>query len=160
MKKLVLLAVLFGAFYLHAESTFSRTRLTNWLEEHSLHAMSGDPKACDDYADDMQVELSADGQKGTWEVEGGKNEMCGYLKQSAAVYTVLQATTNSQFDDLRVVRKGFPWTRALVSYTQRTQVQAAGVPPMTIISDEVVELQRTLTGLKITSVKSKSTGGP
>jgi hypothetical protein len=159
MKKMLLLAALFGAFYLHAQTSFSETRVTNWLGEHSMKAMSGDPRACDDYADDMQVTLSAHGRKGRWEVEGGKDQMCGYLKQGAAVFTVLQARTNTEFHDLKVVRGGFPWTRARVIYSQQTRVEAAGVPGFTIISEDELELRRTFTGVKIGSVRSTSTGG-
>jgi hypothetical protein len=92
-------------------------------------------------------------------VEGGKHEMCGYLKQAAAVFTVLQASTTSEFDDVRIVRAGFPWTQARVSYRQRTAIRAQQAPEAAIASDDELVLERTLSGLRIKSVKSASTGG-
>jgi hypothetical protein len=159
MKKILVLAALFGAFYLHARTSFSESHVTTWLGKHNVKAMSGDQSACDDYADDMEVVLRAEGQRGAWEVEGGKNEMCGYLKQSAAVFTVLQASTSAEFQDLRVVRDGFPWLKARVAYSQRTAVRAQAMPGFTIASEDELVLVRTLTGLKISSVQSKSSGG-
>ncbi|MCX2860478.1 hypothetical protein OOZ63_01320 [Paucibacter sp. PLA-PC-4] len=79
--------------------------------------MSEESSACDAYADNLQVTLSPDGRRGKWDVEGGKQEMCDYLKQAAAAFTVLQARTHCEFDDIRIVRDGFPWTSARVSYT-------------------------------------------
>lgn len=159
MKKIVLLVALFAGFYLHGRTSFSESHVTSWLGKHSARAMSGDPGACDNFADDLEVALTAEGAKGRWEVEGGKNEMCGYLRQAAAVFTVLQASTSSEFSGLRVVRGGFPWTTARVTYTERTSVQAARVPGFQIESEDELVLVRTLSGLKIKSVKSKSTGG-
>lgn len=121
--------------------------------------MSGDTTACDDYTDDVEVVLTAEGRRGRWEVEGGKNELCGYLRQAAAAFTVLQASTNTRFDDVRIERGPFPWMRARVTYTQVTSVSAGGIPPLEIESRDVLELQRGLTGLKIRSVESASTGG-
>lgn len=85
--------------------------------------------------------------------------MCGYLRQAAALFTVLQARTNTRFEDIKVERGPFPWTRARVTYTQITDVRVARMPPVTIESNDTLELQRGLTGLKIRSVESESTGG-
>ncbi|MFL6672649.1 MAG: hypothetical protein ACJ8LG_05060 [Massilia sp.] len=159
MKKIFLLVALCGAFYLHARTSFSESHITTWLGEHSAKAMAGEPSACDDYADDMEVVLRAEGRRGAWEVEGGKNQMCGYLKQSAAVFTVLQASTRAEFQDLRVVRDGFPWMKARVTYSQRTDVSAQRIPGFTIASEDELVLVRTLSGIKIRSVQSKSSGG-
>jgi hypothetical protein len=159
MKKLVLLAILLGGYYLHGRTVFAESHVMAWLGKHEASAMSGDPAACADFSDDLEVSLTADGARGRWDVEGGKNEMCGYLKQAAAVFTVLQASTSSQFDDVRIVRAGFPWTRARVSYRQRTAIRADRVPEATIASEDELVLVRTVSGLQIKSVKSTSTGG-
>jgi hypothetical protein len=159
MKKLILLAVLLGGYYLHGRSTFSETHVMNWLGKHEATAMSGDAAACNDFTDDLEVSLTADGARGRWEVEGGKNEMCGYLRQSAAMLTVLQASTNADFSDVKIVREGFPWTRARVSYRQRTVLRAARVPETTVSSEDELLLVRTPSGLRIKSVNSSSTGG-
>jgi hypothetical protein len=159
MKKLILLAVLFGGYYLHGRTSFSEAHVMNWLGKHEASAMSGDPAACNDFTDDLQVSLTAEGARGRWEVEGGKNEMCGYLRQSAAVFTVLQASTNADFSDVKIVREGFPWTRARVSYRQRTAIRAERVPEATVNSEDELVLVRTPSGLRIKSVNSSSSGG-
>jgi hypothetical protein len=160
MKRLLLLLLIaLGAFYAHARVSFAEPRVVNWLINHSARAMGGESSACDDYADDMEVNLVAEGRRGQWEVEGGKDEMCGYLKQAAAAFTVLQASTESQFDSVTIERGGFPWMSARVKYTQRTTVQAARLPAMTVESEDTLVLVRTLSGIKIKSVASRSAGG-
>ena len=73
MIRLVLIAlVLLGGFYAHGRLTFSEPRVMGWMTQHAARSMQGDSVACDDYADDLKVELTAKGQRGRWEVEGGK----------------------------------------------------------------------------------------
>lgn len=159
MKKILLVAIVFAAYFGHARIVFSEPRIMAWVATHSAKAMSGDMAACDDYADDMEVTLTAAGRRGRWEVEGGKNEMCGYLKQAAAVFTVLQARTHTDFDQIEVTRSGFPWMSATVKYVQRTNVSGTHVPGFTIESEDTLVLVRTLSGIKIKTVNSESTGG-
>ena len=151
--------VLLGGFYAHGRLAFSEPRVMGWMTQHAARSMQGDSVACDDYADDLKVELTAKGQRGRWEVEGGKAEMCGYLKQSAAALTVLQATTQTEFDNVRITRGGFPWTTARLQYTQRTTVQAVGLPSMTVTSEDALVLARTPGGLRIRELQSQSSGG-
>lgn len=129
------------------------------LTKHDAKALSGDTSACDDFASDLAVSLTAESAKGRWEVEGGKDEMCGYLKEASAALTVLHASTSSDFNDVTITRSGFPWMTAEVHYKQRTTITASNLPQITSESDDVVQLKRTLTGLKIQSVKSHATGG-
>lgn len=117
--------VLLGGFYAHGRYTFSEPKVMGWLVQHTAHGMQGDSAACDDYADDVKVELTAKGLRGRWEVEGGKEEICGYLKQSSAALTLVQARTQTEFEDVRITRGGFPWTTARVQYTQRTPCRPA-----------------------------------
>lgn len=159
MKKILLAAALFGAFYGHARMQFSETRLMAWVAAHSAKSMSGDTSACEDYTDDMEVTLTSAGARGRWEVEGGKEQMCGYMKQAAAAFTVLQASTHSQFDQVEISPSGFPWMSAKVKYLQRTTINANNIPPMTIESEDTLVIVRTLTGIKIKAVDSHSTGG-
>ncbi|CAN7604599.1 hypothetical protein [Acidovorax sp. LjRoot117] len=154
----VVLLLLCG-FYAHARFTFSEPRVMGWLTQHTARALQGDSAACDDYTDDVKVELTAKGQRGRWEVEGGKAELCGYLKQSSAALTVLQAHTQTEFDNVRITRGGFPWTTARLQYTQRTSVQAQGLPGMSMVSEDTVVLARTASGLRIRELQSQSSGG-
>lgn len=159
VKKIVLLGLLAAAFYVHARVSFGDARVMSWLAGHTARAMSGEREACDDFTDDVEVTLLAQGRRGHWEVEGGKDEICGYYKQGSAALTVLQASTNTQFDDLTVVRSSFPWRSATVSFVSRTSVNVRGAPPTTIESEDTVTLVRTLSGIKIKSLESRSTGG-
>lgn len=159
MKKLLVLFLAFAAYYAHARYTFSDEQVTRWLAQHTARAMGGETAACDDYADDIEVSLVAHGRRGHWEVEGGKDEICGYLKQAAAALTVLQASTRLEFDSVKVTRAGFPWRTARVQVAQRMAVSAANIPGTEVRSEDELVLVRTFTGLRIKSLQSKSTGG-
>jgi hypothetical protein len=159
MKKTLLAVALFVAFFMHAKISFSEPKVMTWIAAHSVKAMSGDTSACEDYTDDMEVTLTAASARGQWEVEGGKAEMCGYMKQAAATFTVLQAQTQTQFDQVEITRSGFPWMSAKVKYVQRTSVNVNNVPPITMESEDTLVLVRTLSGMKIKAVDSHSAGG-
>lgn len=159
MKKLLLLVLACVAYYAHARYTFTEEQVTRWLAQHTARAMGGEKEACDDYTDDVEVSLLAHGRRGHWEVEGGKNEICGYLKQAAAAMTVLQASTRLEFDSVKVTRDGFPWRTARVQVVQRMAVSAANIPSTEVRAEDELVLVRTFGGLKIRSLQSKSTGG-
>lgn len=160
MKRAIMYVLIGGAvFYAHARISFSEPKVMNWLMSHSTRAMSGDTAACDDYTDDVEVVLTASGRSGRWEVEGGKNELCGYLRQAAAAFTVMQAQVETRYEDIEIQPASFPWMEASVSYTQITDVRVGGLPPVTIETVDTLTLRRGLTGLKISAVESESTGG-
>ncbi len=159
MKKLLLLVLACVAYYAHARYSFTEEQVTRWLGQHTARAMGGEREACDDYTDDVEVSLVAQGRRGHWEVEGGKNEICGYLKQAAAALTVLQASTRLEFDSVKVTRDGFPWRTARVQVAQRMSVSAANVPSTEVHAEDELVLVRTFGGIKIKSLQSKSTGG-
>jgi len=46
-----------------------------------------------------------------------------------------------------------------VSYTEKTTMQMAGLPPVNAVGENSVVLVRTFSGLKIKSLESRSTGG-
>jgi hypothetical protein len=160
VKRLITISIaLFAAFYAHSKIVFSESNVMSMLTRHNTKALSGDSAACDDYANDVAVELTAEDHRGRWEVEGGKDELCGYLKQASAALTVLQASTSSEFTDVSISRSGFPWTTATVKYTERTVVSAAHVPEFTSVSHDEMKLARSFTGLKIIAVRSTSRSG-
>lgn len=160
MKRVIMYALIGGAvFYAHARISFAEPKVMSWLMSHSTRAMSGDTTACDDYTDDVEVVLTASGRSGRWEVEGGKNELCGYLRQAAAAFTVLQARVDTRYEDIEITPASFPWMDASVSYTQITDVRVGGLPPVTIETVDTLTVRRGLAGLKISAVESESTGG-
>jgi hypothetical protein len=71
MKKLLLLLVLFAAFYAHARTTFAEQRVLSCLLENSNKYLTGDSSVCDNYADDVEVSIVAKAPRGTRQVEGG-----------------------------------------------------------------------------------------
>ena len=159
MKKLLLLLVLFAAFYAHARITFAEQRVLSWLLENSNKYLTGDSSVCDNYTDDVEVSIAAKAPRGTWQVEGGKAELCGYLKQSSAVLIVMQASTNKAFSNVRIQPGPFPWMQSKVSYTEKTTMHMAGLPPVNALGENSVVLVRTFAGLKIRSLESRATGG-
>jgi hypothetical protein len=145
MKKAILLILLaLGAFYGHARLTFAEPRVMSWLMEHDSKVMSGDASGCDDYADDVRVSLSAQGRRGPSYVEGGMK--------------LMRASTNSQYDQVEIVRHGFPWTTARVTYSQTVRMQIPGLPGFSVESEDELVLVRTLSGIKIKSLESRSSG--
>jgi len=156
MKKLVYLALIVGAYYAHSRFVFSDDALQRWVAQHAARAMAGEQSACDDYSDAVNVNIHAEDQQGSWEVEGGKSEVCGYMKQASAAFTVLQASTNITYENFKVERTGFPWLEAKVSYEEHTSVSAAMIPAMTAISNDTLVLKRGLSGLKIVSITADS----
>lgn len=160
MKRLITISMaLFAAFYAHSKIVFSESNVMSMLTKHNTKALSGDSSACDDYSNDVVVDLTAEDPRGRWEVEGGKDELCGYLKQASAALTVLQASTSSEFTDVSISHSGFPWMTARVKYTERTVINAAHVPAVTSVAHDEVTLSRSLTGLKIIALKSASRSG-
>jgi hypothetical protein len=158
MKYIVMAALAMAAWWAHAQLVFSEPRAMRFVAEHAAKAMSGNGKACDDYSDDVVIDIVSEDPTGRWEVEGGKEEICGYLKQAAAAMTVMQAQSNSRYDNVTIRRGGFPWTRAEVSYTEHTDInmrmmgQAVGT--MNAVSEETVTLRRGLSGVMIAGLKS------
>lgn len=157
MSKIIIALLLIVGYYVHGRWMFSDMHVQRWVAEHSARAMSGDSKACDDFTDNVEVNLVSHNRGGRWEVEGGKNEICGYLRQASAAFILLQAQTNTRFENLSINRSGFPWTSATVSYTEHTTINSANLPTINATSKDTLVISRTLGGLKIKSLNS--TGG-
>lgn len=158
MRKIVILGLVVAAYFIHGKVVFSETNLRNWVGQKSAQALSGDQKACDNFTDDVEVMIKAHSMHKTWEVEGGKDELCGYLRQVTAALTVLQAHVETSADNFKVQPKGFPWLDTKVSYTEHTTISAGQYfPTITSSSEEELVITRTLTGLKIKSITSTST---
>ena len=131
----------------------SANKVEKFLAEHNALAMQDPVAACDNYSDDVEVSINHDTGNGIWEVEGGKNEICGYIKQSQAALTVLQANTSGHLENL-TVKTGFPWSKAHVSYDEINEVQMNTLGSISSKTHDVIDIKRTLTGLSIASVNS------
>lgn len=116
---LILLLVGLVLFYVQSRIAFSESHVMKWISEYSTKSISGDSTVCDDFTDDVEVNIYAETTQGHWEVEGGKAEMCGYIRQAAAASIMLNASNSVEFDGLQVERGGFPWTTAQVNIILR-----------------------------------------
>lgn len=139
------------SYYLLSSSSIER-----FLADHNALAMNDPVAACDNYSDDVNVSINHDTGGGNWEVEGGKDEVCGYIKQSQAALVVAQANTSGYFENMSVTT-GFPWQKAGASYDEVSNVQMGSLGSITSKTRENIKIKRTLTGLQIVSVNS--TGG-
>ncbi len=156
MKKLLFLLVLVAAYYFQGRYLFSHDAAQRWVAQHASRALSGDQSACDDFSDDTVVNIRADSAAGTWEVEGGKNEVCGYMKQASAGFTVMQASLNTDYRNFVVEPQDFFWRKVRISYVETTSISAAHIPTMKSISHDTLLLGRGLSGIKILSLTSNS----
>ena len=157
MKLLLWPLLLVAAWIGHGRLMFTESRVMPLVTQNTMQVFSGDNKACDFYTDDVQVDLESDQRAGRWEVEGGKDELCGYLRKAAAAFVLLGAQVHTEYSDVKLERKGFPWTEATLRYTEHVTVQADKLPTMNFTSDDELILVRTLTGVKVRSVHSRGT---
>lgn len=131
----------------------SSNHVEQFLADHNTLAMNDPAAACDNYSDDVNVFINHDTGNGTWEVEGGKNDICSYIKQTQAALTVLQANTSGHFENMNVIT-GFPWRKARASYDEINNVQMGSIGSISSKTHDNIEIKRTLTGLQIVSVNS------
>lgn len=159
MQRLIIILVVgLCILYFQSRLAFSESHVMNWINEYNNKAISGDSTVCDNFTDDVEVNIFAETLQGHWEVEGGKDEMCGYLRQASAAFIILHASTNTQFDSLQIERGGFPWTTAQVKYHYKATMQADRIPTMTVDGNDTLILSKSIfSGLKIKSMESKST---
>lgn len=143
-----------GALYL-AQSYYLLTpsHVETFLMEHQTQAMNDPVAACDNYSDEVEVTINHRTPAGTWEVEGGKDEICGYMKQSQAALVVMQASTSGYFDGMSV-NTGFPWQKARASYDEINNVSMGAIGAISSTTHDTIDIKRTLTGLEIVSVNS------
>lgn len=143
-----------GALYL-AQSYYLLTpsHVETFLMEHQTLAMNDPVAACDNYSDEVEVTINHKTTDGTWEVEGGKNELCGYLKQSQAAFIVMQASTSVHFENVDVI-SSFPWQKSRASYDEINNVSMGAIGAISSKTHDTLKIKRTLTGLEIVSVTS------
>lgn len=114
-------------------------------------------QACEQYDDKVEVSLYFDEPDGRSEVEGGKDEICAYLKKGQAAFVFMNASVSTSLHDMQVRPSGFPFLKATATYRQTSEIimQPDGSPfavKMSSVSDDKLEIKRTLTGLKITKM--------
>jgi hypothetical protein len=160
MKKTWLLILAFAGFYLSGQRQFSEDNLRKFLLDQAVNIYNGNHETvCNTFSDDVKVNIVDRSPQGRWEVEGGKDQVCGYIKQASASFVVMGANIHTSVDNLTIQRSGFPWMTAELAYQQKTSITAgrgAPVPPLTAVSDDRMTLKRTLGGLRITRLEAQS----
>jgi hypothetical protein len=154
------LALMVGGFYLSGRQQFSDSYLRNYLLEHTANVYQGNNEsACEVFDDDAVVSIEDSQPDSQQEVEGGKNQVCGYIKQTSASYAILGVNPGSLIsvlDKFEVIRSDFPWMTAQVSYQQKSTIKIGEGPQvMSSYSDGNLTLKRTLLGLRITRLEAK-----
>ncbi|HLO93507.1 MAG TPA: hypothetical protein VK195_04260 [Burkholderiaceae bacterium] len=155
MKLLIGALLLVAAWLGHSRLMFTESRVMPLMTAHTLKVYEGDASACDFYADDVQVDIVQEMREGRWEVEGGKDEVCGFIRKAGAGLVLLDANVNTEFADISLERKGFPWTEATLSYTEHVTMSAERMPEVVFTSQDELVLVRTLTGVKIKAIHSR-----
>ncbi len=155
MKLLLWPLILVAAWIGYGRLVFTESHLLPLLTAHTLKVYDGDAGACDFYDDEVLVDVVQDSALGRWEVEGGKGELCDFLRKTAAGFTLLDADVNTEFSNISLQRGGFPWTEATLRYTEHVSVQGARLPEMVFSSEDELVLVRTLTGVKVKALHSR-----
>lgn len=156
MKKtlFLILAILFTS-YGHARYHFADTQMLKWLNVMNDKALAGDETVCESLSEGMRFQVEQQGLKDVQSHAGGRDDYCRLLQASSAAFKAMQATTRTTITNLTVNRSMFPWVQAEVKYHQITTLSMPGMPVMALESDDVMVIERSFTGLKVSSVKSK-----
>ncbi len=156
MKLLLWPLVLVAAWIGYGRLMFTESRLLPLLTAHTLQVYEGDASACDFYDDEVLVDIIQDTRRGRWEIEGGKDELCDFLRKTAAGFVLVDANVSTNFSDISLQRKGFPWMEATLRYTEHMTVQSDRLPEMVFTSEDELVLVRTLTGVKVRAIHARS----
>ncbi|MFB2538908.1 MULTISPECIES: hypothetical protein [unclassified Acinetobacter] len=152
LKFLIVIVLLYMAqsYYL-----MSNGHVKDFIEQAEMKSMQDPVAACEYYSDDVEVNMNLQAPGGHWEVEGGKDELCGFIRQNQAAAVVMQSDVNWTFDNVKINSR-FPWQNAKADY-EMTGSQTVMGHTIQSHTKNAIEIKRTLTGLKITKVNV--TGG-
>lgn len=158
MKKLLWLAGLLGLFYGHAWWTLSEQRAQRWIEQHELAVLEQKEGVCKDFTFDTEVSVRAVHAKGEWQLDGGRDHVCGYIKSSNAFVRVLKPQLSTQTQVLSFERAGFPWMSATAKVQQTTTFTLVNGLTMSEQGEATYVLRRGLSGLQIAGLTLRSEG--
>ncbi|WP_157538798.1 hypothetical protein [Hydrogenophaga flava] len=159
MRKLMWAGVLAAAFYGHGWYVFSEPAVMGWLQTQQRKELKAEDGFCDSYASDLRVSMRSETARGVEALEGGKVEMCEYVKDAVATLRATQSSVNIDTDLVSVERSGFPWLGATVTVRQTSTVRMPRMPAFTEVGEYTYELTRTLNGRQIVSIDGSSTMG-
>lgn len=157
LKLLGIVAILYFAYGYYLTSP---SNVKKFIEQHQLLSMKNVNEACEQFTDDIEGKIYHDTPFERWEVEGGKNELCGYMQKGQAAMVLTEGSVTTALLDMQVKRGGFPFTKATASYRQVTEMRMDGQTMRGIkikVDSETkntVEIKRTFTGLKFSKIES------
>jgi hypothetical protein len=160
MKKLLVLAIIvIAVIYGVGYTQLGEAAVVRHLDKWERVSESGDrDETCGMLHDDLSVEIKDQSTAESMQVRGGKAELCQMLVRAATILRNVQYTSNVRREELVVKRDWLhPWT-SVVSYTEhRDLTMNNGRRELThnTVSDDVITLVFTLTGVKIKVIKSE-----
>lgn len=158
MKKVLLIGLLiliwvYGSGY----RAFTDANVNKVLNEWEDATRRGDAEAtCATFADDMTFALEEHTAESTVKHEGGKDELCAYVRKLLPAMVRAVSSTNVTRDNLTVTRSWLHCWTAEVSYTEhRTTGLASGLSVRTV-SDDRLTLVKSFGGVLVRRLESVS----
>ena len=153
-KAAIVIAVLLAGFLIRSNLSMKPTSIEKYLQEFSLKSAQNPPEACEMVDDKIDVSIRQETPTGTWEVEGGKDELCGFMEQGRAAMVLLQGNMNWHYENVKV-KSSFPWQSAKVSYDEISTVSAAKIGTVSTKMHYDLQVKRSLFGgIKVTKLKA------
>lgn len=159
MKKafIIIIAVLLVGLLIRNNMGMKPASMEKYLQELSLKSAQNPAEACEMVDKKIDVSIRQETPTGTWEVEGGKNELCGFMEQSRAAMILLQGNLTWRYENVKV-KSRFPWYSAQVSYDEISTVSAAKIGSINSKMHYELKVKRSLFG-RLVITQLKATGG-
>ncbi|MGS5085733.1 hypothetical protein ACVC7V_04390 [Hydrogenophaga sp. A37] len=158
MKKLVWLAALVVLFYGHSRWMLSESRVLPWIEKHEQAVFEQKEGVCNHFTWDTKVSVRANHAKGEWQLDGDKAYMCDYIRAANATVRLLKPQIHTDTELVSLQRSGFPWMSAEVKVQQTTRFELPGRPTLTETGETTYVLRRTVKGMQIAEMTTRSEG--
>ena len=158
MKKLLWLVGLVAGFYGHSQWALSKSRTLGWIKAHEQAVFDMKEGVCNDFAFDVNVNIRASHPKGEWQVDGGKDYVCDYVRAANAHVRVLKPTIDTHTELVSLQRSRFPWMTATVKVRHATTFALPGVRTLNEVGETTYVLRRTIKSMQIAEMTSRSKG--
>lgn len=146
-----------GVFYGHSRWMLSEARVLDWIDKHDKAIVEQQDGVCDAFARTADISIRAVHARGEWQVDGGRNEVCGYLKSANAFVRLLKPEVNTRTELVSFERSGLPWMQARVTVRKATDFRL-GERTLTESAETSYVLRRTIKGVQITGMTTRSQG--
>ena len=158
MKKLLWIVGLVAVFYGHSQWALSKSRTLSWIEQHEQAVLAMQEGVCQNFAYDVAVHIRARHAKGEWQVDGGKDQVCDYVRAANAHVRVLKPVIDTRTELVSLERSGFPWMSATIKVRQATTFSMPGLRTLSEVGETTYVLRRTIKSMQIADLSSRSEG--